>query len=380
MSTAPDPRAPWAGPLELPGVGEIPVLYPDLCYAPLRLVEAASLEAFAAAVIAARPELAVAAEEDMVEFPLASLIVSRDVAARFDPDLSIREPLEVQAWADGRATLEIEFVGLDVREVGFRWETMEAVLAEWADAHGLKLLNVRNDRGRSLADVWNARFALPDTAISVGEAVALAGRAIDVAELHAGGSVTVERMLRTLRDGDAQALLRLSLNPGLLFRPGFDRTSEEDQFRLATDVGALANAAIGGLLVLGLSIDDDGQVALQDSGDDPDEAILGIVRESVYPPPEGIETELVEAKGPQGECRLRVVAVPRQDRVVKPFLVHGAGRGGEVGLRFVSIAERHGGDVQLDGIAALHAAIATGRALLRGSNGAADGSPRKEDQ
>jgi hypothetical protein len=39
-----------------------------------------------------------------------------------------------------------------------------------------------NDRGRSLPDVWNARFAMPDTSASVGSAGEFARRAIFVAE------------------------------------------------------------------------------------------------------------------------------------------------------------------------------------------------------
>jgi hypothetical protein len=62
---------------------------------------------------------------------------------------------------------------------------------------------------------------------------------------------------------------------------------------------------------------------------------------------------------------LIAVSVPPQDRVLKPFMVHGTVVDGSYQAQFASIVERRGVTIYAQPIAALHAQIAAGRALLR---------------
>jgi hypothetical protein len=293
----------------------------------------------------------------------AHFVVSVDSPDRFDPELSMREPLELQVWSDGTFAVEIEFVGEDIRTYSRAGEPLRDVLAEWAEARGWRLADVYNDRGRSLPDVWNAAFITLDTGASVAEAVEFARRAILVAESHRYGGKSVERLLALLRSGDVEGLLGTPVTAVLQPRPGY--TPDEDcSIDVAQDVCAFANAVHGGLVVLGLE-ERDGRVAavsptpLKDCAQRLDQT----VRRTVFPVPEQL---LVEEVRMDGDLGLVFVHVPPQDRVLKPFLVHGAVVDGRLHRQGVSLVERRGETIYFQGIAALHAQIAAGRALLRG--------------
>jgi hypothetical protein len=267
----------------------------------------------------------------------------------------MREPLELQVWPDGAVTVEIEFTGDDVRTTPAAADVLSKVLAEWAGARNWRLDAVYNDRGRSLPDIWNARFVMPDTSASVGSAVEFASRAIFVAESHRTGGNTVERLLALLRAGDAHALLAAPATAVFQARPGPLPQDDAARFELASDVCAFANAVHGGLLVL------EAEPAGQGAG-----CAAGIIRSMVFPEPADLVVEVVPAApdGPAGKG-LIVVAVPPQDRVLKPFLVHGTLIEGTYQAQFASIVERRDVTIYAQPIAALHAQLAAGRALLR---------------
>lgn len=174
---------------------EVTVFYPDLCYAAMVTVADLAGTDFVAAVLAAWPlpvhSTALTRPGDPhARFPLASLIVSADSEAQFDPDLSTREPLEIQVWPDGSLTVEVEFTNADIRVAPHARDAIRQVLSGWAERNGAEVLTVHNDRGRSLPDVWNARFTIPDSRVLIGEIVDFAYRAIESAEaLHTHGDV-----------------------------------------------------------------------------------------------------------------------------------------------------------------------------------------------
>lgn len=351
-------------------------LYPEVYYASLPAIATLPVSDLAAAVLHGPPESVPATSAGPAgpgrgPYPSAQLVVSLDPPERFDPELSMREPLELQVWPDGSVTLEIEFSGDDVRAVPGAAEVLGTVLAEWADGRAWRLDAVYNDRGRSLPDVWNARFVMPDTSAPVGSAVEFAGRAIFVAESQRTGGHTVERLLALLRAGDAHALLGAPAPAVFQCLPGPPPDDDAGRFGLAGEVCAFANSAAGGLLVLGVDLagtaaGDRAAAVRPFAIGDGVGRVAGIIRSMVFPEPAGLVVESVPAApaGPADDG-LIVVAVPPQDRVLKPFLVHGTLIEGSFLAQFASIVERRGATIYAQPIAALHAQIAAGRALLR---------------
>ncbi len=356
-----------------PGVG-VAASHPGLWFAALETVAEVPAAAFAEAVLACASQL-VGGGEIAPAACLASLSVSLEPAERFDPDLSMREPVELQVWPDGEITLEVEFTGSDVEHTPDGDVVPREVLTEWADAWGVRLLTVHNDRARSLPDVWNARFTVPDRMVPIGKVVAFAHRAIRVVEAHGYRSDAVARLLAVLRSGDAHALLGVNRSEILQVRESLPSDDEDSRFGIAADVGAFANSTYGGLLVFGMAerrlgdterigwlrpIELEGGVG----------RVRAAIEGALYPPPEGIEIDAVPVAPATVSGRgLIVVAVPPQDRSLKPFLVHGACTGERTRTRFVSVVERRGTAIHTRSIAALHAEIATGHAVLHGRGG-----------
>jgi hypothetical protein len=298
-------------------------------------------------------------------FCAAQFIVSADSPPHFDPELSMREPLELQVWPDNSFAVEIEFTGQDARTDQESGEGVAAVLGPWASARGWRLLNLFNDRSRSLPDVWNATFLLLDTSRAVAEALDFARRAIAVAEAHRYGGQLAGRLLELLRAGDALGLIGTPVTAVFQPRPEAPSDASGD-FRLALDVCAFANSAYGGLVVLGL--EDDGAQVTGVSGAVTGEGAAARVREAVerlvFPVPEGVQAETVSA-GP-GDGQVVVVHTPPQEQLLKPFLVCGTIEGGQLSGIGVTLVERRHATIYTDGIAALHSQIAAGRALLGG--------------
>jgi hypothetical protein len=298
-------------------------------------------------------------------FCAAQFIVSADPPQHFDPELSMREPLELQVWPDKSFAVEIEFTGLDARTDQGSGESVAAVLGPWASARGWRLLSLFNDRSRSLPDVWNATFLLLDTSRAVAEALDFARRAIAVAEAHRYGGQLAGRLMELLRAGDALGLIGTPVTAVFQPRPEAPSDASGD-FRLALDVCAFANSAYGGLVVLGLE-DDGAQVTGVSGGIIGEEATVRVreaVERLVFPVPEGVQADAVPSG--TGDGQVVVVHVPPQERLLKPFLVCGTIEGGELSGIGVTLVERRHATIYTNGIAALHSQIAAGRALLGG--------------
>jgi 2-desacetyl-2-hydroxyethyl bacteriochlorophyllide A dehydrogenase len=298
-------------------------------------------------------------------FCAAQFAISTDPPRDFDPELSMREPLELQVWPDGSFAVEIEFTGQDARVDQEAGQGVAVVLGPWASARGWRLLDLVNDRSRSLSDVWNATFLLLDSGRPVAEALDFARRAIAVAEAHRHEGRLDGRLLELLRAGDALGLIGTPVTSVFQPRPGA-RSDASGDFRLALDVCAFANSAYGGLVVLGL--EDDGSRVTGVTGGISGDGVISRVRAAierlVFPAPEGVEVEAVPSG--TGDGQVVVVHVPPQEQVLKPFLVCGTIADGQLSAIGVTLVERRQATIYTNGIAALHSQIAAGRALLGG--------------
>lgn len=310
-------------------------------------------------------------QTDDGRFPVVSLLVTSDPTGSFDPELSLREPIEIQVWRDASVTVEVEFVGEQPREVGSRWESLQVAFTLWARARGAELVSLYNDRGRSLSEVWNARFTVPDTTSSLDDLVTLGLRAVAVGELRRDSTAGLDQVLDLLRTGDGHALAGTPLSATLRVMPALPSETPADRLDLAMQTCALANSPTGGMLVLGATTAPrpHGSAAVAGIEAGSLDGVAALVREAcqlfIYPPVGGMVIEALPVKSEADGRGIAAVVVPPQDPEAWPFMVHGVPVSGEVDSRFVAIVEPRGADTHVLGVAALHASIAAGRALLR---------------
>lgn len=324
---------------------DVTLLYPDVCFA--------SLEAVGDMPVPLLVESVLAGPESPAQFPVASLVVSRDSAAQFHPELSNREPVEIQVWAAGRVSLEIEFQGADVTSVDTHWaETATRVLDSWAATHGLQLVGVFNDRARSLPDVWNAAFSVttPEDHV-VRDLVELGEGALRTAELSMTGWGGEQDVRRLLADGDVHAVLGWNRSAALEF---WEASPVGKEASFAADVCAFANSVRGGAIVIGVRAGPDGLSLLPFEADA--DVVHAIVQRWVYPVPERVVAKQLPVAG---DGAILVVHIPPQDELVRPFLVHSDGQQ-------IALVERDGAETITRSVAAVHAALSAGAAYLRG--------------
>jgi len=351
---------------------DVTVLYPDVCFASLEAVGDMPVQLLVASVLEGwRAEdhlTAPAVGESSAPFPVASLVVSRDGRASFHPELSNREPVEIQVWADGRVTVEIEFQGVDVTREPASWATtVVRVLAAWAGSYGVRLVGVYNDRARSLPDVWNAAFEALDSEVTVLDLVMLGERALRTAELSMSGWGGEQAVRRLMAEGDVHALVAWQPSAVLEYWPSPPEPEEVDLF--VADVCALANSVRGGALVIGVRRTSSGAVLAPFPRGSWEPELSAAIAGRVHPAPERLEVVFVPVRGDAAEpggAGVIVVLVPAQDDLLRPFLLHTGGGSvdGNIVLS-VALVEREGAETVSRSIAAMHAALAAGIGLLR---------------
>ncbi|MGH8951943.1 MAG: hypothetical protein ACRDX9_11005 [Acidimicrobiia bacterium] len=151
---------------------------------------------------------------------------------------------------------------------------------------------------------------------------------------------------------------------------GYDLSSAADKIEFGQDVARFANSDRGGILVLGLKTKSDTKgdriVSVHPLPSAPKASRYHkILDRMIFPPVEGLTVEAVSAI-PGGPSSLVVIDVPPQPEELKPFLVSGAVVHGRVEGAFISIVQRRGEHSVPVSPPAIHAALAAGRALLRG--------------
>jgi hypothetical protein len=353
---------------------DVAVLYPDVCFASLESVGDMPVPLLVESVLAGwTPESHLTTptgSEVSAPFPVASLVVSRDSPTQFHPELSNREPVEIQIWADGRVSLEIEFQGVDVTTAASTWtDTAERVLRAWAATYGVTLIQVFNDRARSLPDVWNASFTVTTPREHVvRELVQLGERALRTAELSMTGWGAEDDVRRLLTDGDAHAVL--GWQPSAVLEFWAAPPAPDEEHLLAADVCALANGVRGGTVVIGIQVGPAGAELLPFAADDQVERVDRLIRERLFPVPERLTVSHlpVRADGEGDDLGVLVVRVPPQDDLLRPFLVFGVADVGDGNSGYqIALVERDGADSITRSVAAVHAALAAGTALLRGT-------------
>jgi hypothetical protein len=192
----------------------------------------------------------------------------------------------------------------------------------------------------------------------------------ELIEASASGELTRTTAPQLVAGGHAASLIGQMEGPWLeAKRLPYDLGSEAGRHELAKDVASFANAREGGTIVLGMGTK---------RGPDGDRisrlnpVVLGdvslaryrhILRERVFPAPEGVAFSKVPSGGGLGFV---LIGIPPQPEELRPFLVAGTLMGGRVVGSYMSLPQRVGEDTSWASPASIHGLIIAGRAALMG--------------
>lgn len=224
-----------------------------------------------------------------------------------------------------------------------------------------------------IAVPWRGKMAAD--LLKVGEAI------VTLCNTFVNASITRETVADLVRGGGAHLLIGQPEGNWLDAKAEeYDLTTTKGKISLAMAVARFANAEDGGLLIIGAKAKKipGGEVITQIDGVAPrhrDTAAryLRVVDQHLYPPLYGIRIELVSTSG---ELGLILIDIPPQPEEFKPFLVHGAiTADGDTEGSFISIVQRRGEASIPITAPMIHAALAAGRALLRGTSSGVSDEP-----
>ena len=258
---------------------------------------------------------------------------------------------------------------------------------------------VKSFRGSIVSVVPSEWFRAPDVGLdvtlrlpvrgkNVQHAVSVSEGALRLSEAFATGSVARESVADLIRGGAGHLLEGQPEGDWLEAKSQeYDLRTPDGKISLAEAVARFCNAEYGGLIVIGAH-------TKKVPGQEIIRKVRGVtalpgraarywqvLNEHLYPPPTGMRIEQLDAA--DGRF-LILIDIPAQPEESKPFLVHGALRpDGEVEGRFISIVRRRGeGSIPITA-PMIHAMLAAGRAVLRGSYGggtnATDPTPDADD-
>lgn len=218
-------------------------------------------------------------------------------------------------------------------------------------------------RGRSLADLYS-----------------VAEDAMQLCDAFTQATVTRETVANLVRGGAAHLLVGQPEGNWLDAKSQeYDLTILDGKISLAQSVARFCNGEDGGLVVIGAKTRKvpGGEVITKIGGV---QAASGrgvkyrqILDHHLYPPPLGLKIDLIPVKD---GLSLILIDIPPQAEEFKPFLVHGAIRAdNRTEGSFISIVQRRGeGSIPITA-PMIHASLAAGRALLRGTTGGTKDQP-----
>jgi hypothetical protein len=193
--------------------------------------------------------------------------------------------------------------------------------------------------------------------------------AVALLEAIDNGDFGRESIADLLRSGHARALIGQAENEWLeAKREHHDLTSRVGEIKMARAVARFANAEHGGLVIVGLETKNNGtgDVIRKITPVPHDRKIVHKYRQildrRLFPPPDDLHIAAIADGGGTGD--LILIDIPPQPAELKPFLVHGAVIGGKADEAFISIVRRRGDSSIPTSPAAIHMALAAGRALL----------------
>lgn len=213
-------------------------------------------------------------------------------------------------------------------------------------------------------------FRCPTRARSLLDLFEAGSEMVALLEAAASGALTRESVAGLIRGGQLSALIGQPEGHWLDVKTQhYDFSGAAGRISLAQSVSRFANAEDGGVLVVGMSTKRvPGGEEIRGVTPLPTDPGMArryhqVLDERVFPPVDGLTVEQVAVDGGM----VMLVDVPAQPEELKPFLVHGAIVDGRVEGTFTSIVRRRGeASIPLTA-PMIHAQLAAGRALLRGT-------------
>lgn len=195
---------------------------------------------------------------------------------------------------------------------------------------------------------------------------------VQLVEAHAQGRGTRETVADLIRGGGAHLLVGQTEGDWLDAKTvAYDLNQLEGRISLSEAVAKFCNGQFGGVVVVGAATKSiPGGEATKAVRGVPVKAglparYLSILDRHLYPPVIGIRVDVVPTSN---GLSLIVIDIPVQNEELKPFLVHGAiRRDGKTEGAYISIVQRRGETSIPVTAPMIHATLAAGRALLRGS-------------
>jgi len=218
--------------------------------------------------------------------------------------------------------------------------------------------------------LWNLVLGASTRNRTLEDLHAAGQEVLNLLEAASDGTLTRETVGDLVRGGQATALIGQPEGHWLDVKAQhYDLSTPYGRISLGQSVARFANAEDGGVVVVGMSTKriPGGEEIRAVCPVPPDRSMPRRYQQAlddrVYPPPEGLRIDAVEHAGGM----LMVVEVPPQPEELKPFLVHGAIVDGAIEGTFISIVRRRGEASIPITAPMIHASLAAGRALLRGS-------------
>jgi len=370
-----DPRKVSNDSLEVEGVGYAELLDSDHAYAPFEILRDANLSSLRAAMSSVYAGYEYGNTEDpMKEYPRFKVNWTMDPVADFDEDDSLSTPVSIVLMRDRRLLIEITVPnGPLVRTDNQTWAEGQAILDDWLSSRKGKLVSLL-PYSLDYRDLWTARIEIPLRNKTLADAYYLGDEAIEVIEAFGTGELTVEAIVGLLKGGHASALTGSPETQLLEAKVAIRLETDREKLELSKDVSALANAASGGVLVVGLEtqtrkgrdiiwsvrpIADTGQVR----------QVRAVLHRHIYPPIQGLRVAMVPAGSRFGtDEHLLMIVVPAQPKELTPFIVAGVAIDGNVLGNYVGVFERREDDVTALTAPSIQAGLAAGFALLRGES------------
>jgi len=296
----------------------------------------------------------------------------------FDPEYVNRGPYYFVVTESKLALLWVEFFNSRYEDEGFGMSECQSILAPILKRYrlSLELLEPHSGYMGGPPYLWQAAFRFtaarrPLEAIRDGAHEILA-----LLEAYDNGVMSRSSARELLRSGNPHALIGQPESIWLEAKTThYDLSRLQGKVDLSLAVAKFANNPVGGLVVVGLRTKrvPNGEAISavtpvpRNAGDG--RRYRHVLGSHLYPPPEALEIFTVDS----GEGQLVVIDVPPQPEESKPFLVHGAIVDGKGHGAFIGIVRRDGDDSIPTTAPMIHATLAAGRALLRGSGGATRG-------
>lgn len=281
-----------------------------------------------------------------------------------DDDSPLRE-FALRIHGDGAVRVEVT---LSVDRESTHWSVVKKMLSKWAERRKSSLTSFASESIRQFSiETFTASFDWPTRGKRVDDLMNFSDDVIWICDVLDDDQPDPDAVIEALTSGNAHFLIGLEEFSSLEVKRALFLDSDAKKLEVCKDIAAFANAS-GGVLLYGAATT---RIGGSDSISSLNPFPLGdlarrlraTLNRGVYPSVAelGIHKIWIDA-----ETGIVAVRIPAQPDELKPFMTLGAVVGGKYAGNYFTIPTRDGEDTRYESMAAIHSAIVTGRALIRG--------------